>query len=48
LEIIDTVLEKLKFVVKLEKEMEKKVNNGLKSISIIEEIYKNGSIKEID
>jgi len=45
---INKVLEKLKVVLSLEKEIEKKVNNGIQTLDFIEEIFNNGFIKEID
>jgi len=47
-ESINNVLEKLETVISLEKETEEKVNEGIQTLDFIEDIFNNGSIKEID
>ena len=47
-ESINTVLERLEVVFTLEKETEQKINDGFQTLDFIEEIFNNGSIKEID
>ena len=48
IEHINNVLEKLETVMSLEKETEEKVNEGIQTLDFIEDIFNNGSIKEID